>query len=233
MSLSKLSICLTSQRNGIQAAYKLYHSKGTDVLYVEKELLTVLGDFWISYIHCFVTETLAVSSGQIWDRMRPVEMWAILLGRICIKRSVSTVCIVLLACEHRGTKQSSMCMYHLVVIDTWRIFGLFPHALERSVCLWYVWQLCVTPFPYLYSNKCYCLTKTIQQIGFAMHMRWPTPSKLKDKGTHIVVKGPRIGSLVQHIKSERSMARVFAEGSVRMEAFAIEKTKLCIVEEAM
>ena len=58
-------------------------------------------------------------------------------------------------------------------------------------------------------------------------------SKLKDKGTHIVVKGPRIGSLVQHIKSERSMARVFAEGSVRMEAFAIEKTKLCIVEEAM
>ena len=31
-----------------------------------------------------------------------------------------------------------MCVSHLMlIIDTWRIFGLFPHALERSVCLWY------------------------------------------------------------------------------------------------
>ncbi|KLO04790.1 hypothetical protein SCHPADRAFT_947439 [Schizopora paradoxa] len=57
-------------------------------------------------------------------------------------------------------------------------------------------------------------------------------SKLRDKGMHIVVKGPRMGSLVQHLKTERGMARVFAEG-VRMEAFAIEKGKLCIVEEAV
>lgn len=57
-------------------------------------------------------------------------------------------------------------------------------------------------------------------------------SKLRDKGLHIVVKGPRMGSLVQHLKTERGMARVFAEG-VRMEAFAIEKGKLCIVEEAV
>ena len=136
MSLSKLSICLTSQQNGIQAAYKLHRSKGTDVLYVEKELLTVLGDFWIAYIHCFGTET--VSSGQSWDWMRPVEMWAILLRRLCIKRSISTVCTFLLAHEHRGTKHSSMCVSHpMLIIDTWHIFGLFPHALERSVCLWY------------------------------------------------------------------------------------------------
>lgn len=56
-------------------------------------------------------------------------------------------------------------------------------------------------------------------------------SKLRDKGLHIVVKGPRMGALVKHLKTERGMARVFAEGA-RLESFAIEKGKLCIVEEA-
>ena len=44
-SLSKLSVNLISRRNVSQAAYKLYRSKGTDALYVIKEVLIVLGDF--------------------------------------------------------------------------------------------------------------------------------------------------------------------------------------------
>ena len=142
MSLSKLSISLTSQRNGIQAAYKLYHSKRTDVLYLIRELLVFLGGFWLAYIHCLGTKT--VSSGQIRDRMRPVEMRAILLGKRCIKCSISTVCIVLLACENRGTKHSS-------ITSCWLTHGAFLdcfHMLLSALSVFGMYNISVLP-PFL------------------------------------------------------------------------------------
>ncbi|KLO04073.1 hypothetical protein SCHPADRAFT_948004 [Schizopora paradoxa] len=57
-------------------------------------------------------------------------------------------------------------------------------------------------------------------------------SKLKVKGTHIIVKGDRIGTLVTHLRTERNSARVFADGQHRLETFSIEKHKLCIAEES-
>lgn len=58
-------------------------------------------------------------------------------------------------------------------------------------------------------------------------------AKLKDKGLHVVTKGEWIGTLVQHMRTERGRARVFPENGHRLEAFSIEKKKLCIVETPM
>ena len=54
--------------------------------------------------------------------------------------------------------------------------------------------------------------------------------RLKHKGTHVIFKGNKIGTIVNHTRTERGVARVFAEGSRRLEAFSIDKSKLCIVE---
>lgn len=58
-------------------------------------------------------------------------------------------------------------------------------------------------------------------------------AKLRDKGTHVIVHGDQTGTLVNHVRTQRGMARVFAEGTHRLEAFSIEKGKLCIVEKTM
>lgn len=55
-------------------------------------------------------------------------------------------------------------------------------------------------------------------------------SKLREKGTHVVVKGELVGTLVTHVKSDGPMARVYAVGKDRNSAFYIEKNKLCIAE---
>lgn len=60
-----------------------------------------------------------------------------------------------------------------------------------------------------------------------------TTAKLKDKGAHVIIKGDKIGTLVNHIRTQNGLARVVAEGSHRTDAFFIEKNKLCIVEKSM
>lgn len=57
--------------------------------------------------------------------------------------------------------------------------------------------------------------------------------KLRDKGMHVIINGDQIGTLVNHIRTQNGLARVFAEGSHRLEAFLIEKGKLCIVERPL
>lgn len=58
-------------------------------------------------------------------------------------------------------------------------------------------------------------------------------AKLRNKGMHVITKGDRIGTLVNHIRTSKGLARVVADGADRLEAFSIEKGKMCIVEKSM
>lgn len=87
----------------------------------------------------------------------------------------------------------------------------------------------VPPFVYVKFND----GKQAERVELMPVSALSITAKLKGKGTHIIVKGDLIGTIVNHIRTERGMARVFAEGTHRLEAFTIEKGKLCIVEKTM
>ena len=56
-----------------------------------------------------------------------------------------------------------------------------------------------------------------------------TPN-VKYKGTHVIIKGERIGTLVTHLRTEREYIRVFETGGSRAASFNVDKINLCIVE---
>lgn len=57
-----------------------------------------------------------------------------------------------------------------------------------------------------------------------------TTAKLRNKGQHVIVKGEQVGTLVTHLRTQNGLAKVYAEGTHRLEAFLIQKERLCIVE---
>lgn len=75
--------------------------------------------------------------------------------------------------------------------------------------------------------------KRIERIELLPVKSLRTTAKLRDKGQHVIVEGERIGTLVNHIRTQNGLARVYAEGTHRLEAFLISKDKLCIVERPM
>lgn len=62
----------------------------------------------------------------------------------------------------------------------------------------------------------------VSALGRKMH--------LQTKGTHVIIKGDMIGTLVTHLKSDGAYARVVVKGAVSALGFYIEKNHLCIVE---
>lgn len=59
-----------------------------------------------------------------------------------------------------------------------------------------------------------------------------TTSKLKTGCKLLVIKGDRIGQVLDHLKTEVPLARVCVEGAPRTGAFHIEIANICVIESS-